>query len=70
METPLPDGVTGVHVVSSGDMKILMFRLFNESLEGQYVCRNEGGEEFVINVSTGVFLKHSITVFVCRCLIM
>ena len=54
-ETTLADGVSGVYVVSSGNVRILMLQLFSEDLVGEYVCRNDGsGEEFIINISTGI----------------
>ncbi|CAI7990187.1 Receptor-type tyrosine-protein phosphatase gamma, partial [Geodia barretti] len=51
--TSVGDGVSGVYVVSSGNMRILMLQLFTEDLVGEYVCMDESGEEFVVNISTG-----------------
>ena len=51
--TSVGDEVSGVYVVSSGNMRILMLQLFSEDLVGEYVCMDESGEEFVINLSTG-----------------
>ena len=51
--TSVGDGVSGVYVVSSGNMRILMLQLFTEDFVGEYVCMDESGEEFVINLSTG-----------------
>ena len=63
--TSVGDGVSGVYVVSSGNMRILMLQLFTEDLVGEYVCMDESGEEFVVNISTGIE-KMSPKHFYCK----
>ena len=50
------DGVSGAYVVSNGDARTLMLQLFSESLVGRYSCMDGSGEEFIINITTGLLL--------------